>query len=651
MKRMLIGICLAICLVCGVVEVRADCSGIDDPYLKAKCEVEGQKASGLVGAGILAPNMTKVPQYSGSPGCVTAGCSGAAEEKYYDDPGSLSAAGGAAASSDERYSKIQQSRIDRDGWDLRTSSPVTTAQSTAATLPTDSIMTESCSVVNMCTSYTEGAGVTGTCQVPGGSRQTCLKIRNPTLLPNACTVPGIPSPPYTSETEVNGCKDLEAAGASGLAALVTTTCLDGAARDLKCSQPYATVLTGGTSGFNAHDHAPGMAMGNFTIESAFPIWDGTRWVVGLNVTGNSAGEDKYGCTNVGSVKTGPYVLTPANPTASGNGSPAYCNSKCSCFGYPMTFTMGAFSPTGPLSWQVPFTFTYESHSIAVMVTGTFLDTYSVAPLTGCFQEEQTWDVTSTAGDTCGEYRDKGCNQVSSRCASVQPETGYCLMYENTYKCPGPSECSTTQPITQCTKCGKPDSPVPFCVDTSTPPNENLALAATWLAMTKNVEEDWDPDRLRIFTGKRSTCDFSTIGRSLINCCDSDPDKLIGKCSEEEIALARDKQDRKAHLIGTHCVDKGSFLVGSVCLRKEEVYCTMKSELGRMVQEQGRVQLGMTWGSADAPQCDGFTVDQFSALNFQAMDFTEWYKNVSANIDPAVITKEMATKICTYTGTC
>ena len=49
--------------------------------------------------------------------------------------------------------------------------------------------------------------------------------------------------------------------------------------------------------------------------------------------------------------------------------------------------------------------------------------------------------------------------------------------------------------------------MPFCVDTSTPPNENLALAATWLAMTKNVEEDWDPDRLRIFTGKGSTCDL------------------------------------------------------------------------------------------------------------------------------------------------
>jgi len=337
MKHMLMGASLAAFCAYAAVEVHADCMSITDPYLKAKCEVEGQRAAGLIGGGVLAPNLTKVPQYSGSAGCVSAGCAGATEEKYYADPGSLSADGSAAAGSDERYARIRQSRVDRDGWNLRSSEAVTTTQATAESLPPDPI-----------------------------------------------------------------------------------------------------------------------------------------------------------------------------------------------------------------------------------------------------------------------------------------------------------------------PCGSPDSPVPFCVDTSTPPNQNLALAATWLSMTKNVEEDWDPERLRIFTGTRSTCDFSTIGRSLINCCDSDPDKLIGKCSDEEIALARDKHDLKAHLIGTHCVDKGPF---GVCLRKEEVYCSMKSELGRMVQEQGRAQLGLGWGSADSPQCDGFTVEQFSSLNFQAMDFTEWYKNVSANIDPSVITTEMATKICTYTGTC
>ena len=41
MKRTLTGVFLAVCLACGAREARADCSGIDDAYLKAKCEAEG----------------------------------------------------------------------------------------------------------------------------------------------------------------------------------------------------------------------------------------------------------------------------------------------------------------------------------------------------------------------------------------------------------------------------------------------------------------------------------------------------------------------------------------------------------------------------------------------------------------------------------
>ena len=67
----------------------------------------------------------------------------------------------------------------------------------------------------------------------------------------------------------------------------------------------------------------------------------------------------------------------------------------------------------------------------------------------------------------------------------------------------------------------------------------------------------------------------TIRRSLINCCDSDPDKLIGKCSEEEIALARINNDRKAHLIGTHCVDKGPFW-SAVCASERKSLLTIRN---------------------------------------------------------------------------
>ena len=171
-------------------------------------------------------------------------------------------------------------------------SPVTTAQSTAATLPTDSIMTESCSVVDMCTSYTEGLASRGPASA-WGLTADLPQDSQPHPATERVTVPGIPSPPYTSETEVNGCKDLEAAGASGLAALVTTTCLDGAARDLKCAQPYATVLTGGPLDSMRTTMRREWPWAILRSNRRFPIWDGTRWVVILNVTGNSAGEDKW----------------------------------------------------------------------------------------------------------------------------------------------------------------------------------------------------------------------------------------------------------------------------------------------------------------------------------------------------------------------
>ena len=69
MKRMLIGSCLAICLVCGVVEVRADCSGIDDPYLKSEVRGGGAKGLRIIRCGHSGAEHDKVqPQYSGSPG-------------------------------------------------------------------------------------------------------------------------------------------------------------------------------------------------------------------------------------------------------------------------------------------------------------------------------------------------------------------------------------------------------------------------------------------------------------------------------------------------------------------------------------------------------------------------------------------------------
>ncbi|MDE2441758.1 MAG: conjugal transfer protein TraN, partial [Betaproteobacteria bacterium] len=48
----------------------------------------------------------------------------------------------------------------------------------------------------------------------------------------------------------------------------------------------------------------------------------------------------------------------------------------------------------------------------------------------------------------------------------------------------------------------------------------------------------------------------------------------------------------------------------------------QSKLGRIIQEQGRQQLGIGWGTPKAPQCQGLTPDQFAALDMSKFDFSE-----------------------------
>jgi conjugal transfer mating pair stabilization protein TraN len=50
-------------------------------------------------------------------------------------------------------------------------------------------------------------------------------------------------------------------------------------------------------------------------------------------------------------------------------------------------------------------------------------------------------------------------------------------------------------------------------------------------------------------------------------------------------------------------------------------------LARIVNEQGRTQIGKGWGGAESPDCTGFTVAQLQTLNFAAMDLTEFYTSL------------------------
>ena len=53
----------------------------------------------------------------------------------------------------------------------------------------------------------------------------------------------------------------------------------------------------------------------------------------------------------------------------------------------------------------------------------------------------------------------------------------------------------------------------------------------------------------------------------------------------------------------------------ITIEESESYCCFNSKLGRIINEQGRAQIGKGWGSKSNPDnldCTGFTVEQLQS---------------------------------------
>lgn len=99
------------------------------------------------------------------------------------------------------------------------------------------------------------------------------------------------------------------------------------------------------------------------------------------------------------------------------------------------------------------------------------------------------------------------------------------------------------------------------------------------------------------------------------------------CDNEEAKTGAMRGQGLCHHTGTFCTS--SFL-GS-CLAKKQSYCCFSSRLSRIINEQGRAQIGKSWGSAQSPNCSGFTLEEIEQLNFDTMDFSEFVGQIMKNL--------------------
>ena len=159
-------------------------------------------------------------------------------------------------------------------------------------------------------------------------------------------------------------------------------------------------------------------------------------------------------------------------------------------------------------------------------------------------------------------------------------------------------------------------------------NTGFVEATTRLNMALELGGDeFDRDDMRFFTGQRRACHIKLFG--LANCC-KNSGLLVGlaDCSASERELAEERNAGNTHYLGRYCSKRTFF---GVCIRRSRAWCVFGSKLGRILQQQGRRQLGIGWGS-----CRGFTVAEVEGIDFASLDLSEFTQDLmDGSREPAV----------------
>lgn len=249
-----------------------------------------------------------------------------------------------------------------------------------------------------------------------------------------------------------------------------------------------------------------------------------------------------------------------------------------------------------------------------------------------WQRDFTCQAITPASDCSDLETNPKCSYVRDECLD-DPQSGPCQVSTKVYRCPLPPSggAGDTQYI-----CGDDV----YCINGDCEPIEREAStefkdALVGLHTLGQANQEFNETTMTLFSGTRETCTHKLFGIS--NCCSGKGVPLLTPfvCSAAEREL--DKKDDKGlcHRVGSYCSDK----ILGICVTSKDAYCCFESKLSRILQEQGRVQIGKAWAKPKDETCKGFTLAEFQMLDLSVMDFSEVYAEF---IDAAKLPNELET---------
>lgn len=235
----------------------------------------------------------------------------------------------------------------------------------------------------------------------------------------------------------------------------------------------------------------------------------------------------------------------------------------------------------------------------------------------CWEKEATYSCGAMGvPSTCEPLRDQGCEQINSECENQVDSV--CLKYKQTLRCP----------IKQCTDVGMVCNNQTYCLSGDCVKKQNQAdpdfqRAVSALSVANEAAKSFSQFN-SIFKGERKICDTFALG--FLNCCaDTGWGKdHLANCTQEEKDLKIAKDNLLTVYVGEFCKKD----VLGHCFEKRKAYCVFPSKLARIIQDQGRRgQLSVGFGNPEDTDCRGITREEFATLNFNAIDFSDFYSEI------------------------
>lgn len=235
-------------------------------------------------------------------------------------------------------------------------------------------------------------------------------------------------------------------------------------------------------------------------------------------------------------------------------------------------------------------------------------------------------------DECQKLRAQGCVQIGSQCKEWRQNN--CWLYQQKYSCPNGKMVSN--------KLTAPNLGL-FCLsgdchDASYTANGEMLDAVAKLQVLKEVQHNRRANNydFKVFKGDSYQCRRNCL--NFKDCCGGmkgwGVSLKMTHCKPEEQQLATMRQQALCHQVGaTYCAKK----IGGKCAQKRTSFCCFGTKLAKIIQEQGRAQLGISWGDAKCPDCRALTIDELTKINLAKVNFSEVFidlisKYKAPNID-------------------